>query len=917
MWILIGLLLGAWLGAESYTSVLLGAILGACVGGLLQWRLKHRGPTQEERLSRLEAELSDLRQQVARLQAARPATAAGSAAPRPGAIVTAPSAGVPAVRAASAPAAAAVAPSARTEPTAAPGGATAAAPSAPSAAPGPDSLDALYERARGWLLGGNTVVRVGLLVLFFGFAFLARYAVEHSLLPLELRLAAIALGGVALLATGWRLRARRSGYAMSMQGGGVAVLYLTAFAAMRLYGMLAPGVAFALLLAIVALAALLAILQNAPALAVIGTAGGFLAPILASTGQGDHVALFAYYTVLNLGVLGIAWKKAWRALNLTGFLFTFSIALAWGARDYRPELLASTEPFLIGFFLMYVAAAVLYAWRQAPRAGGHYVDAGLVFGTPVVGFGLQAALCQHVEYAMAWSALAVGGLYVLLARWLLARDRENLRLLVESFLALGVAFLTLAIPLALDGRWTAAAWAMEGAALLWVGARQSRRLAIAAGLLLQLGAGGFFAADGGLDGDRRGLVLANAQLVGALIIALSGFFASRLADWHRAAWPRVLPVASMLLLVWATLWWLVGGIGELDAWLGRRQMPAATLLFFASSAALASLIARRLDWPALHSTALLTLPGMLLSLVGSLFAGRSPAEGWGLLAWAAAALAHAWTLGRAEAAGALQRWLAHAHVLGLWLLTAAAAWMLAEAADARLGAETWATAALAIAPIAAVLAVLWADRQARWPLSHWPAAYLRTASGGLVAALLLWLVVMNIAGDGAATPLPYLPLFNPLDLALCAALLTGLRWWQGLAAHRTVAAPRGLRRFPPLLAALAFLVANGALLRALHHHAGVAWDGDALFRSDTVQMALSLFWAALGLVLTFLASRRTRRSLWMVGAALLGVVVAKLFLVDMANTATVARIVSFLGAGVLLLVVGYLSPLPPARESPA
>lgn len=908
MWILIGLLLGAWLGAESYTSVALGAILGALAGGLLQWRLQRRGPTQEERLSRLEAELSNLRQQVARLQEALPAKDPASAAPRAGTIVT-----PPAAAASRAPAAAAADTTTQAVPIAAPVRAAAATASPPAPEPGPDSLDALYERARNWLLGGNTVVRVGLLVLFFGFAFLARYAVEHSLLPAEVRMAAIALGGVALLATGWRLRERRRGYAMSMQGGGVAVLYLTAFAAMRLYGMLAPGFAFALLLAIVALAALLAILQNAPALAVIGTAGGFLAPILASTGQGDHVSLFAYYTVLNLGVLGIAWKKAWRALNLTGFLFTFSIALAWGARDYRPELLASTEPFLIGFFVMYVAAAVLYAWRQAPQPGSHYVDAGLVFGTPVVGFGLQAALCQHIEYAMAWSALAVGGFYILLARWLLARDREGLRLLVESFLALGVAFLTLAIPLALDGRWTAAAWAMEGAALLWVGARQSRRLAIVAGLLLQLGAGFFFAADGGLDGDRRGLVLANAQLVGTLIIALSGFFASRVAGWHRTAWPRVLPLASSLLLLWATLWWLAGGIGELDAWLTRRQMPAATLLFFASSAALASLFARRLDWPALHSTALVTLPGMLLSLVASLFAGRSPAEGWGLVAWATAAPVHAWTLCRAQAADALQRWLARAHVLGLWLLTAAAAWMLAEAADAWLGAESWAIAAPAIAPIAAVLAVLWADSQTRWPLSTWPAAYLRTAAGGLVAALLLWLLAMNVAGDGAAAPLPHLPLFNPLDLALCAALLTSLRWWQGLAAHPAVAAPRGFRHFPPLLAALAFLVANGVLLRTLHHHAGVPWDGDALFHSDTVQMALSLFWAALGLALTFLASRRTRRSLWMVGAALLGVVVAKLFLVDMANTATVARIVSFLGAGMLLLVVGYFSPLPPAR----
>ena len=905
MWVLIGLVAGAWAGAETHTSAFLGGLLGALVGGVLQWILSRGKPDASERLDRMEAELQVLREQVARLQAGAAVTTAKPSASGADDAIDDFNLSLP--------------PLDRPEPVMAATAAKRTVPPVPSVAAETapahsDSLDQLYQRVRDWLLGGNTVVRVGLLVLFFGFAFLARYAVEHSLLPVELRVAGVALGGVALLLTGWRLREKRRGYAMSMQGGGVAVLYLTAFAAMRLWGLLPPGMAFVLLLVMVALAALLAVLQNAPALAVIGTAGGFLAPILASTGQGDHVSLFAYYTVLNLGVLGIAWKKAWRALNLTGFLFTFSIALAWGARDYRPEHFASTEPFLIGFFLMYVAAAVLYAWRQAPRLG-HYVDGGLVFGTPVVAFGLQAALCQHIEYAMAWSALAVGGFYVLLARWLLSQGRDSLRLLIESFLALGVAFLTLAIPLALDGRWTSAAWAMEGAALLWVGARQSRKLAIAAGLLLQLGAGAFFVVDGGFDGGRRELALANAQLIGALMIAVSGFFASRAADCHRAAWPRVLPLASVLLLAWATLWWLLGGIGELDAWLNHRQMAAATLALFALSAVLASLIARRLDWPALHWSALLTLPGMVLALFGALVTGRSPAWGWGLIAWSLAALAHLWTLRRAEGTAALQRWLPRAHTLGLWLLTGAASWMLADAADARFAADRWAIASLAIPPIAVLLALLWLDRHVRWPLSVWPAAYLTTGAAALVVALLLWLLIANMGGDGRATPLPYVPLFNPLELTLCGALLACLRWWQCLADQQALEPPRGLSHYPKVFAAFAFLVANGVLLRALHHYADVRWDGDALFASDTVQMALSLFWAALGLALTFFASRRAQRTLWMVGAALLAVVVAKLFLVDMASTGTVARIVSFLGAGALLLVVGYFSPLPPAREA--
>src|SRR5262249_32061267 len=150
---------------------------------------------------------------------------------------------------------------------------------------------------------------------------------------------------------------------------------------LRIYSVLPPGAAFTLLIAIVALSVALAILQDSQAFALLAVSGGFLAPILASTGHGSHVMLFSYYAVLNGGILAIAWFKAGRPLNLAGFLFTFVIGTAWGVLSYQASLFASTEPFLILFFLFYVAIAVLFASRQPPELRG-YVDGTLVFGTP-------------------------------------------------------------------------------------------------------------------------------------------------------------------------------------------------------------------------------------------------------------------------------------------------------------------------------------------------------------------------------------------------------------------------------------------------------------------------------------------------------------------------------------------------------
>ncbi len=157
---------------------------------------------------------------------------------------------------------------------------------------------------REFFLGGNAVVRIGSVILFFGVAFLLRYLAEHTRVPIEWRLAGIALGGVALLVVGWRLRVSRTGYALALQGAGVGVLYLTVFAALRLYALLPAAIAFPLLAAVAILLGVLAVLQNSLSLAILGVVGGFLAPVLASTGQGSHVALFSYYALLNAGILG-------------------------------------------------------------------------------------------------------------------------------------------------------------------------------------------------------------------------------------------------------------------------------------------------------------------------------------------------------------------------------------------------------------------------------------------------------------------------------------------------------------------------------------------------------------------------------------------------------------------------------------
>ncbi len=774
------------------------------------------------------------------------------------------------------------------------------------------SEPSVFERAWAWLTGGNALVRVGVIVLFFGVAFLLKYAYEHTHVPIELRLIGVALGALVMLVLGWRLRDTKPVYALAMQGGGVGLLFLIVFGAFRLFHLIPGEAAFVLLVAIAVFCAVLAVLQNAMSLAILGVSGGFLAPVLASTGGGSHVALFSYYAVLNAGVLGIAWYKAWRPLNVVGFVFTFGIGAVWGARFYRPEFFASTEPFLVLFFIQYVVIAILFALRQAPQLK-HYVDGTIVFGVPLVAFGLQARLVHDIEYGAAWSAVAISAMYLLLAGALFRRHAENLRMLVEAFLALGVIFATLAIPLAFDGRWTSAAWALEGAAAYWVGAKQGRRLPRAFGLLLQFAAGVAFVLDAQRSAGETPIL--NSFYLGCVFIAVAALFSNRSAERHfETAGAYAMQVAKVVFY-WGLAWWIFAGVHEIDRHVASAEKWNALLLFGTGTCAAFSVLWGR-GWFIARYPALALAPFLILVFCANVVAlpYQHPLAGYGLLAWPIAFLFHFRILRRHdEEQGAYQSFL---HAAGVWLLAAVGAWEVGWQIDDLVeGRPVWPLIAWALVPGALLAALALKGPDIDWPVMRYPKAYLWMGAAPLAAFLLAWTVYANVVNDGNPDPLPYLPVLNPLDLAQLLAFACLAIWWNGLRAQAVETVEQWPALLPRAVLGVAmFIFLNGVLLRTLHHWAGIPYQLDAMLRSDLAQASVSIFWTVLALVAMLTAHRRGLRVLWVAGAALMAVVVVKLFFVDLAKIGGIERIVSFIAVGVLMLVIGYFAPLPPKKS---
>ena len=905
---LVGALLGAFVCAGVFEERigLSAALIGAFIGMLLAQlaRMRQRVAALEQGVQRLRGEVAE-RAPAAGAEAA-PAATVPAAAPVPAAVPIAAAIAVPvpavvpdaAPQPAPLPAAAAAADLQPPAATAVPGEPAVARPLFPPQPTAPDPATLLIARIKAWFTEGNVPVKVGVIVLFLGVGALLKYAADAGWLrmPVEFRLAGIAAAALGALLFAWRKRESHRAFALSLQGGAIGVLILTIFAAFRLYALLPAALAFVLLVIVVAAAGVLAVLQDALALAVLAIVGGFLAPILVSTGSGNHVALFGYYAVLNALVFVIAWIRPWRALNLLGFAFTFGVGTAWGVLKYQPALFGSTEPFLLLFFAFYLFIPVLYARRLAPEKRD-LIDGTLVFGTPLVAFALQACLLQPERMPMAFSALAAGAIYTALA-WLELR-RFGWRLLGESHALLALGFVTLAVPLALSARLTACTWALEGAALVWLGLRQQRRLPRWIGYALQ-GAAGLVFIDGFSDVAEDAPIL-NAQFLGMLLIALAGLCSARLLSRRAPGAPF-----AIAFLLWGWSWWWFAAGHDIARFAGNSVRADWWLALIALTGVLGAEAFRRMAWreaawPALATFALAP-PLIALTTIGN----DGPLEDWGAAAWGLWLLAALRVL--ADLAAGAHALLRVAHFVFLWTLALLLAIELGHFADDHIEVgDVWIGFALLV-PLAALFCVA----LLRAPFVRWPDARAAEASRhallcSLAAVLGLgWLAGVFIEGD--PQPVPFVPLFNPLELSQLGFLLLMLSWFRRAAADGQARLSAELRA--RVLAAAGVVLLTAITLRAAHFLGGVPWS-EELWRSPLAQAALSISWTLAGIVAMLLGKQRGSRAVWIGGSALMGVVILKLLLIDRQHLHDLAAIVGVLIVGVLLVGVGYFAPAPP------
>lgn len=320
-------------------------------------------------------------------------------------------------------------------------------------------------------IGTRWIGRIGVVAILFGVAFFLKYSFDNRLIGETGRVMLGIFWGAAFIGIGEYLQKKRNMglYGQMLSGGGLAVLYLALYAAFALYHLIPAPLASIGMLAVTTTGMALSIRYSTYSLAAIALLGGFLTPIMLSTGQNQPLTLFGYVLLLDAGTLLLLRFRCWPSLAAASLLGTVLLYAGWHSEFYSNPQQWLAFGIVATFFIFYNLYILISRLRS--QNAESKVDPIIIFGSAAF---LFLAFCAQQHWHVTWPvkacALALAGVEIALAGLVRSRAPSG-RMTVAACAAASVIMTVVATFVALEQRWLMPALAAEMAALGWIGFR--------------------------------------------------------------------------------------------------------------------------------------------------------------------------------------------------------------------------------------------------------------------------------------------------------------------------------------------------------------------------------------------------------------------------------------------------------------
>jgi len=319
-------------------------------------------------------------------------------------------------------------------------------------------------------IGENLINKIGIAITVIGVAIGAKYSIENDLISPLTRIILGYMFGLGLLGFGIKLKVKYENYSAVLVSGAMAIMYFITYSAYGLYDLIPQIMAFALMLIFTVFTVIAAINYNRQIIAHIGLVGAYAVPFLLSEGSGKVAILFTYMAILNIGILAIAFKKYWKPLYYVSFGLTWLIFLSWYVTKYQTnEHFGLALVFASIFFSIFYLTFLAYKLLQKEKFVTD--DIILLMINSFVFYGIGYGILDGHQTGKQLLGLFTlsNALVHFIASVIIYRQKladKNIHYLIAGLV---LVFITIAVPVQLDGNWVTLLWAGEAALLFWIG----------------------------------------------------------------------------------------------------------------------------------------------------------------------------------------------------------------------------------------------------------------------------------------------------------------------------------------------------------------------------------------------------------------------------------------------------------------
>ena len=323
------------------------------------------------------------------------------------------------------------------------------------------------------IIGESWINKIGILIVIIGVAIGAKYSIENELISPLTRIILGYLVGIGLLGFGIKLKPKFEGYSAVLVSGSISIFYFITYFAYSFYNLIPQILAFAMMLIFTVFTVFAAIKYNRVVIAHIGLIGAYAVPFLLSSGSGRVDILFSYMLIINLGILFISIKRDWKTLHYSAFFFTWLIYGSWFADKSFYSSLQGYEALGIGFatafFLIFYGVSLFNNIISKEKLDKINIilillNSFIYFG---FGYGIFNSNTKLDTYLGLFTLFNAVIHFVVL--FFIKSKKLADSTLFYSTLGMVFTFITIAIPIQLDGSWVTLLWIAQGTILFWIG----------------------------------------------------------------------------------------------------------------------------------------------------------------------------------------------------------------------------------------------------------------------------------------------------------------------------------------------------------------------------------------------------------------------------------------------------------------